>query len=303
MKNIQKYNDFINENLFNFNFLDLITELIMSNMPLSKIKELKMDLQKTNESLLSDLYEKFDKWLSKKAVNYLINSTEKHYEEKLKIINMFDPTDFSDIKKCEFIYLGGGIDAATDLEHNWRYWFEKQFSIKKPNPHVVYNGDAVKLSMTGSWKGIDKSKYKYPILFNPLRNEVIREDPGFQDAYKAFKSGEFDKPFTKNDDKIRKLGYYFNKNVVAYDLKAFTLCDTNFVKWDATAGAGTKGELQLSMNLKQNIFVWVDSEMDRKDVRLKVKNISPWTLGSITKIIRGDDEVQLLINSIKKINT
>ncbi|MFW5848024.1 MAG: hypothetical protein ACOCVF_03830, partial [bacterium] len=175
-------------------------------------------------------------------------------------------------------------------------------SKEEPNPHVMYNDDAVKISVSGNWKGIDKSKYKKPILFNPLRNEIIRDDPEFQDAYKSFKGGEFDKPFTKEDEKIKKLGKFFNKNVVAFDLRAFTLCDTNFVKWDATAGAGTKGELQLSMNTKQNIFMWVDSDMDREEVRLAVKNISPWTLASVTKIVRGDKEAQLLIDSIKKIN-
>lgn len=299
---MKNYNDFVNEGSFNYGLIDFVTDMIMSNMPLSKIKELKKDLQSQNESFFSDLYEKFDKWLSKKAVDYLVKSTEKYYLKQLEIVNMFDPTDFTDIDKCEFIYLGGGIDAVTDLKHNWRYWFEEQFSKEIPNPHVLYTDDAVKMSLSGSWKGIDKSKLKKPYLFNPLRNEVIRDDPEFQDAYKSFKSGDFDEPFTKDDEKIRRLGKYFSKNVVAFDLRAFTLCDTNFVKWDATAGSGTKGELQLSMNVKQNIFMWVDSKMDREEVRLKVKHISPWTIGSVTKIVRGDEEVLMLIDSIKKMN-
>jgi hypothetical protein len=299
---MKKYDDFINEGLADFGLIDLITDLIMSNMPLSKIKELKKDLQSTNEGLLSDLSEKFDKWLSKKAVDYLVKSTDKYYNKQLEIVNMFDPTDFTDIDKCEFIYLGGGIDAVVDLKHNWRYWFEEQFSTEEVNPHVLYSEDAIKMSLSGSWKGIDKDNFAKPYIFNPLRNEIIRDDPEFQDAYKSFKDGDFDEPFTKDDEKVKRLGKFFNKNVVAFDLRAFTLCDTNFVKWDATAGSGTKGELQLSMNVKQNIFMWVDSKMDRKDVRLKVKHISPWTLGSVTKIVRGDEEVIMLIDSIKKMN-
>ena len=302
MKKLVGYNDFLNENQQSFNDTDLVIELILSDIPLEKIKELEQDIISSNESFLHDLYKKFDKWLSKKAVDYLVRSTSKHYDERLKIIHMFDPTDFSNIDSCEFIYLGGGIDAVTDLDHNWRYWFEKQFSNQVPNPHVLYDADAVKMSKTGSWKGIDKSKLKDPVLFNPLRNEIIRNDPEFQKAYKEFKDGKFDEPFMKDDTQIRKLGRFFNKNVVEFDLKAFTLCDTNFVKWDATAGAGTKGELQLSMNVKQNIFMWVDSDMDREELRLKVSNISPWTLGSISKIVRGDKEVMLLIDSIKKMN-
>jgi len=303
MLNVSKYDEYLlNEGMNDFTPNDLIMELITSDIPLSEIKELKKDLISLNESIFRDIYKKFDKWLSKKAVDYLVRSTSKHFDERLKIIHMFDPTDFSNIDSCKFIYLGGGIDAATDLDHNWRYWFENQFSSVEPNPHVMYNDDAVKMSQTGSWKGIDKSKYINPVLFNPLRNEIIRNDPEFQHAYKAFKSGEFDEPFTKDDREIRKLGRFFNKNVVEFDLKAFTLCDTNFVKWDATAGAGTKGELQLSMNVKQNIFMWVDSDRDREDLRLKVSNISPWTLGSISKIVRGDKEVMLLIDSIKKMN-
>ena len=299
---MKDYNNFVNEGLSDYGIIDLVTDLIVADMPISKIKELKQELQSQNEGFLSDLYEKFDKWLSRKAVNYLVKSTDKYYNKQLEIVNMFDPTDFKDINKCEFIYLGGGIDAVTDLKHNWRYWFEEQFSTEEPNPHVLYSEDAIKMSLSGSWKGIDKNKFKKPYIFNPLRNEIIRDDPDFQNAYKSFKDGEFDEPFYKNDDKVRRLGKFFNKNVVAFDLRAFTLCDTNFVKWDATAGSGTKGELQLSMNVKQNIFMWVDSKMDRKDIRLKVKHISPWTLGSVTKIVRGDEEVMLLIDSIKKMN-
>ena len=299
---MKNYEDFVNEGLADDGIVDLMTDLIMADMPISKIKELKQELQSANESLLSDLQEKFNKWLSRKTVNFLVRSTNKYYNKQLEIVNMFDPTDFTDIDKCEFIYLGGGIDAVTDLKHNWRYWFEEQFSTEEPNPHVLYSDDAIKMSLSGSWKGIDKDKFTKPYLFNPLRNEIIRNDPDFQDAYKSFKDGDFDEPFTKDDAKIKRLGKFFNKNVVAFDLRAFTLCDTNFVKWDSTAGSGTNGELQLSMNVKQNIFMWVDSKMDRKEVRLKVRNISPWTLGSVTKIVRGDEEVMLLIDSIKKMN-
>lgn len=302
MSKIIKYDEFVNEGLF-FSMKDLFEELLLSRIPLNIIKDLKSTLikkQPVTEGLFDNLKYKFGQWLSKQAIKYLVESTEKHFDEKIKVLNVFDPTDFSDIKKCEIIYLGGGIDAATNLDQNWRYWFEKQFSEEEPNPHVMYNEDAVKLSLTGK---INKDDYAKPILFNPLRNEVIRDDPEFKDAYKAFKSGEFDKPFTKNDEKFKKLQRFFNTNVVAFDLRAFNVCDTNFVHWDATAGAGTKGELQLSMNRKQNIFIWVDSEMfDDESIRFKVKNISPWTIGSVTKIVRGDEEVKLLIDSIKKIN-
>lgn len=302
MSKIIKYDEFVNEGLF-FSIKDLFEELLLSKIPISVIKDLKSTLIKKRpitEGFLDNLRYKFDQWLSKQAIRYLVESTEKHLDEKIKVLNVFDPTDFSDIKKCEVIYLGGGIDAATNLDQNWRYWFEKQFSEEEPNPHVMYNEDAVKLSLSGKF---NKNDYAKPILFNPLRNEVIRDDPEFKDAYKAFKGGEFDEPFTKNDEKFKKLQKYFNTNVVAFDLRAFNVCDTNFVHWDATAGAGTKGELQLSMNRKQNIFIWVDSDMfDDEKIRFKVKNISPWTIGSVTKIVRGDEEVKILIDSIKKFN-
>jgi hypothetical protein len=303
MSKITKFDEFLYEGSF-FSIKDLFDELMVSKMPLSAIKELKSTLvkkQQVSEGLLDNIKYKFNQWLSKQAITYLVNSTEKHLEDKIKVINVFDPTDFSDIKKCEVIYLGGGIDAASDLEHNWRYWFEDQFSEEEPNPHVMYQDDAVELSMTG--KLPNKDKYAKPILFNPLRNEVIRDDPEFKAAYKAFKGGEFDKPFNKEQGQFNKLQSYFNKSVVAFDLRSFNVCDTNFVHWDLTAGAGTKGELQLSMNRKQNIFMWVDSDMfDDEKIRFKVRNISPWTIGSVTKIVRGDEEVKLLIESIKKFN-
>lgn len=303
MSTITKFDTFLYEGSF-FSIKDLFDELLVSKMPLSAIKELKKTLtkkQQVSEGLLDNIKYKFNQWLSKQAISYLIESTEKHLEDKLKVINVFDPTDFSDIKKCEIIYMGGGIDAASNIEENWRYWFEDQFSEEEPNPHVVYHDDAVELSLTG--KLPNKDKYELPLLINPLRNEVIREDPEFKDAYKSFKGGEFDKPFDKEQKKFNKLQGFFNKNVVSFDLRAFNVCDTNVVKWDRIAGSGTQGELQLSMNRKHNIFMWVDSDMfDSDKVRYKTSNISPWTIGSVTKIVRGDEEMQLLIESIKKFN-
>lgn len=303
MNKITGFDEFLYEGL-HFNIKDLFDELLISKMPLSAIKELKNTLikkQQVSEGLFDNIKYKFDQWLSKQAINYLINSTEKHLEDKLKVINVFDPTDFSDIKKCEVIYMGGGIDAVSNLDENWRYWLEDQFSSVEPNPHVMYKDDAVKLSLTGRIP--NKDEYKKPILFNPLRNEVIREDPEFKDAYKAFKGGEFDEPFNKEQKKFNKLQGYFNKSVVAFDLRAFNVCDTNIVKWDRLAGSGTQGELQLAMNRKQNIFIWVDSDMfDDDKIRYKTKNISPWTIGSVTKIVRGDGEIRMLIDSIKKFN-
>ena len=305
MSDIVKFDRFLYEGL-HFSDKDLFDELLMSKMPLSAIKELKTTLikkQAVTEGLFDNIKYKFHQWLSKQAIRYLIESTEKHLDDKIKVINVFDPTDFSDIKECEIIYLGGGIDAASNLDENWRYWFEDQFSEEEPNPHVMYQDEAVKLSLTGKLPEKVKKQYKLPILFNPLRNEVIRDDPEFKDALKAFKGGEFDEPFNKESKKFNKLQGFFNTNVVAFDLRAFNVCDTNVVKWDRIAGSGTQGEMQLSMNRKQNIFMWVDSDMfDNEKVRYKTKNISPWTIGSVTKVVRGDEEMKLLIEAIKKFN-
>ena len=302
---IKNFDRFLYEGL-HFDDNDLFNELLTSKIPLSAIKELKAILikkQQLTEGLLDNIKYKFHQWLSKEVISYLIESTERHLDKKIDIINVFDPTDFSDIKKCEIIYLGGGIDAASNLEQNWRYWFEDQFSKLEPNPHVMYQDEAVKLSLTGKLPNKIKNQYSKPILFNPLRNEVIRDNTDFKDAYKAFKGGDFDEPFNKESEKFNKLQRYFNTNVVAFDLRAFNVCDTNVVKWDRVAGSGTQGEMQLSMNRKQNIFMWVDSDMfDNEKVRYRTKNISPWTIGSVTKVVRGDEEMKLLIETIKKFN-
>ena len=212
---------------------------------------------------------KINKWLSRKAVNFLVKSSDKYHDMNRELTTIFDTTDFSNIEKCSFIYLGGGIDAVTDLDKNWRYWFEEQFSEE----HVLSREDSIKLSTNGSWKGVNKTSYKTPMLFNPLRNEVIRDNEDFIDAYNTFKSGGFDNTDVKDDTKLKILGKYFHNNVQTFDLNSFALCDTNFVKIDATAGAGTLGELQLSILLKQNIILWVDSDMDREQVRLNFRNI------------------------------
>jgi len=45
---------------------------------------------------------------------WLVNLSEKELDKKIKTLSLFDPTDFSMIKKVETIYLGGGIDKTPD---------------------------------------------------------------------------------------------------------------------------------------------------------------------------------------------
>ena len=98
------------------------------SMPLMARRELKETLrslpvtEQLNENVFTDLFDKFKTWLNKKALNWLINLNEKEIDKKVDILNIVDPTDFSNIKSVEGIYLGGGIDKTkpdSEVKH-WR---------------------------------------------------------------------------------------------------------------------------------------------------------------------------------------
>jgi hypothetical protein len=119
---IIRFNDYIKESDYfeQPNDKKYLNDILM--MPLEKRKELIEILKKgeINESenlfsTIKGLEYKFKAYASKKALSWLINLSEKELNKKIKTLNLFDPTDFSNIKKVETIYLGGGIDKTPDV--------------------------------------------------------------------------------------------------------------------------------------------------------------------------------------------
>ncbi|CAG7579866.1 MAG: hypothetical protein SLAVMIC_00133 [uncultured marine phage] len=299
---MKKYQDFINESNDN----DLVNESYdvfddILNMPLEQRKEVKASLEeiadmKKNESMnegLGDLYRaavsRLKRWVSKKAVAFLINLSQNDLNKKIDMLSMLDPTDFSDINKAEVIYLGGGIDKTSEEgAAGWRDNIEEYFGMD----HVVQGEDMILLAKDGK---LNKGNYPKPLIMNPMRNELVRtNDPKFSEIFRKWKAGELNKE--TNPDEWKYWANVINKEIHAPDLRIVNACDTNLVKLDPAAGAGTLGEMQVSSLRGLNLFVWLDNGY-------QVQDISPWLIPTITKLVRSDEELQILLDNIKNINS
>ena len=67
-------------------------------------------------------------------------------------------------------------------------------------------------------------------------------------------------------------------------IKTFICCKfvILIINFDGTAGAGTFGEAQISTLKNQQVFLWLTNGM-------KLSNVSPWLLPSITKVLVDDE--------------
>ena len=305
---LKRYSNFIKNESFmdgSESFSDIL------NLPLDQRKEIKdglleiSDIKKNesfsvNEELdapnlgdfFSDMYKsavsRLKKWLGKKAVAFLINQSQSQLDEKINMLRMLDPTDLTDIESTEVIYLGGGIDKTSEEgATGWRDMIEEFFGMN----HVVRGEDMISLAKDGK---LNKSNYSKPLIMNPMRNELVRtNDPRFSEIFRKWKSGELNKE-TDHDD-WKYWANVINKEIHAPDLRIVNACDTNLVKLDPAAGAGTMGEMQVSALRGHNLFVWLDNGY-------KVQDISPWLIPTVTKLVRSEEELQLLLVGINKMN-
>ena len=225
-------------------------------------------------------FSKIQKWLKRyltdKASDFLINSSVDEMKDTIHLIDVLDPNDMEGVFKPRAIYLGGGIDFAEDAL-SWRTKVEEFFG---PD-HVVKGERLLELVTDGvmDFKGLE-----IPVILNPLRAETVRdEDPNFQQLFKSWKSNELDnESFKEFREKIRD-------KIVVQDLYMLKICDTNLINFDGTAGAGTFGEAQISALKNSQVIIWLTNGM-------KISNISPWMMPSITKIIVGDELWSFLEN-------
>lgn len=307
---MKNYQEFIKENNFLNEGLESDFSSIL-NLPLGQRKEVQKGLEeisdiKQNESFsvneeldapnigefFRDIYKgavsKLKKWLSKKAVSFLINQSQNELKKKIDMLKILDPTDLSDIGKVESIYLGGGIDKTSEEgAAGWRDSIEEYFGMD----HVVQGDDMISLAKDGK---LNKGNYPKPMILNPMRNELVRtNDPRFSEIFRKWKAGELDKE--KDHEDWKYWANAINKEIHAPDLRIVNGCDTNLVKLDPAAGAGTLGEMQVSSLRGLNLFVWLDNGY-------QVQDISPWLIPTITKLVRSDEELQLLLRGINEIN-
>ena len=291
---MKKYSEFIkyNENV-DLNYMDQI--LVMPFMARRELKEILKSIPVTehlNENIFTDLFDKFKSWLNKKTLNWLINLNEKELSKKVDILNIVDPTDFSNIKSVESIYLGGGIDK-TKPESEVKFWREETEQFFGED-HIVKGEDIIKLGKIGK---IDKSKFPKPLILNPMRNELVRFKGDFKKALDTWKSGGFDE--MKPGSEEEGLWKYWQKTGSATmtnpDRRIIMECDTNLISTNAGAGMGTWGEAELTSYANINMFVWLNDGWT-------IKDISPWLVPSITKIVRNKEEYIQLLTSIKIFN-
>ena len=228
------------------------------------------------DGALAKMFKWVKRYLTDKASNFLINASASEMADTINMLKVLDPYDMNGIFRPRAMYLGGGIDFATDAL-SWRTQVEEFFG----SDHVVEGDRLLELVTNGnmSFEGLET-----PAILNPLRAETVREeDAEFGELFKAWKSNELDdETFKTFQEKIRE-------NIVVQDLYMLKICDTNLINFDGTAGAGTFGEAQVSALKNSQIFIWLTKDM-------KVSNISPWMLPSVTKIIKGEEIWEFLAN-------
>ena len=225
---------------------------------------------------------KLIKWVKRfitdKATNFLINASMGEIQDTIEILDVMDPESTVGIFKPKAMYLGGGIDFAKDAV-SWRTQVEDFYGPS----HVVKDERLLTLVTTGdlSYQGLTT-----PVLLNPMRAETVREaDTEFKDMFKKWKSNQLTpEEFKIFQEKIRE-------QIVHQDLYMLQVCDTNLINFDGTAGAGTFGEAQISALKNQQVFLWLTNGM-------KLSNVSPWLLPSVTKVL-VDDELWPFLSNFK----
>ena len=271
---------------------DIQDELVM--MPLDARQKLRDDLNDSvdmnNEEEYGDIEEQISykgipeikakttigkllKWVKRyitdKATNFLINASMDEVKQTIDILDVMDPTSTVGIFKPKAMYLGGGIDFAKDAV-SWRSNVEDFYG----SSHVVEGDRLLGLITNGdlSYEGLTT-----PALLNPMRAETVRkEDFEFQDLFKKWKSDNLSpEEFQIFQERIRE-------QIVHQDLYMLQVCDTNLINFDGSAGAGTFGEAQISALKNQQVFLWLTNGM-------KLSNVSPWLLPSVTKILIEDE--------------
>ena len=209
------------------------------------------------------------RFLTDKASNFLVDASASEMKDTIKLIDALNPNDLTGIFDPRAIYLGGGIDFAEDAT-SWRTKVEDFFG----SDHIVKDDRLLRLVTTGQmdFKGLD-----IPAILNPMRAETVREDDlEFQDLFKSWKSGNLsNEDFESFREKIRE-------QIVVQDLYMLKICDTNLICFDGSAGAGTFGEAQFSSLKNSQIFIWLINGM-------KLSNVSPWMMPSITKVLVGEE--------------
>ena len=175
MKTLKGYNNFILES--KDSIMMEIESLFF--LPFDERKMLEVELKKlgyatesVNEGFIQNIKDKLHKWLTDRALKYLINNKARLLPKMLEGLTVLDPTDLSNIDKIEAMYLGGGIDFAIDEGAGWRVNVEEFFGID----HVVTGEDVYKLGEDGKIAVRNARRDQNDVVKKAEKSKEITED-------------------------------------------------------------------------------------------------------------------------------
>tara|TARA_R110000851_G_scaffold267570_1_gene420047 strand:- start:3018 stop:4340 length:1323 start_codon:yes stop_codon:yes gene_type:complete len=257
---------------------DMLEDAMDDKRKLEEVFDYKGIPELKAQGVFGKMFKWLKRYLTDKATTYLINASAEETKDTIELIKVMDPNDMTGVFEPKAIYLGGAIDFATDALA-WRTQMEEYFGEN----HVVKDERMAKLVLTGEW---DTKGISAPAILNPLRAETVREeDSEFTDLFGKWKKDSL------TDDEMQTFREKIRQNIILQDLRMLDICDTNLLRYDGKAGAGTLGEAQISALKNQQIFLWVTDGM-------KISNVSPWLLPAVTKICI-DDEIWELIKHFR----
>jgi hypothetical protein len=310
------------DNINSDNDMNNILEYVYKNIESKNIPGLINTIRKINtdevmqEAVFSNIKDKLTRYFDAKFMSYFIDKEKIFYTNLIGKLNKFDLTTIDDVAKVypdfkmDAIYLAGGMDKAADIGAGWRNIVEYIFEVEHPgtkhdlepvklqykgedyevDPSYIVEDYRLDLAIKGG-KSYIKKNYDLPVIFNPVRKEVDRtKNPEFAAHMAKFKNGDFE----QNDD-FKEISKTFSESIEPDDEKILLLVDVVFFGVNEYPSAGTFGELQQASFLRKPIFAWYENNW-------KIEGHSPWTIPHLTKIMRSEDDVRMMVKTMINYN-
>lgn len=328
---IKDYSQFLKENIETPSEINSVMDMLM-NAPNDDIlelrdylKELSMKSESVNENFVTDFIDnlkvKFRKVFDDRIWKYLINRKRKFYLDLVEKMNLFDLTTLDDIFqnypgfKIESIYLAGGMDKAKDVGAGWRLVLENEFEkypgkktglpeinlgpFGKIEPKRVIDGVYLDMFLKNPKK--TEQLYNLPVLLNPVRKEVDRtKDQAFATGAVKYKTIDYESDVEDFEPTFTDLRRTMSRTIEPDDEHLVRISDFIFLGLNQAAAAGTYGELQTQSFMNKPIFVWFTDKKWKlgQTPEDPYGGFSFWTLPHISKLVRNEEEMKVLVNTI-----
>jgi hypothetical protein len=298
MKIITEYGQFLNENVDKDIEMEyFLSELIKLNKSSKDILRFRDALKENiNESVLNEgLFDKLSNWLNDKLIKFLIERKKNFYVKLIDKLSIFDLTTLDDtfenyptFTKLKSLYLAGGMDEAEGGGAGWRLKLEGEFGKE----HVA--------GLMGV-KDLDEilenpkklSKFKHPVLLNPVRKEVDRtKDDEFKNMIDKLKQKDYDPK--QGEAPFRYIRNTFTRTIEPDDEHLLRISDAVFLGMDRSAGAGTYGELQLLSISRKPLFCWLINKSEGLIGEVKL-----WNIPHLSKVMLNEDDMKVFVKTLK----